>query len=134
VKIVFDTNVLIAAFIAQGVCHKLFEHCIVHHAVLVSEFILDELKEKFTNKFKFNDETINEVEILLRSRLEIVKPEKLEPPVCRDLDDDNILAAALSGNCDCIVTGDKDLLVLENFKGIKILSPSDFAEYESNFV
>jgi uncharacterized protein len=131
VKIVFDTNVLIAAFIARGVCHKLLEHCILYHTIISSEFILDEVSENLTEKFKFSAARVNEVESLLRSRLEIVKPGKLELPICRDSDDDNILAVALAGNCDCIITGDKDLIVLENFNGIKILNPSDFAEYES---
>jgi predicted nucleic acid-binding protein len=90
VKIVLDTNVLIAALIARGVCHDLLEHCV------------------------------------LRSRMKIVTPSKLESQVCRDPDDDNILAAAVSGNCDCIITGDKDLLVLGRYEGVAIFRPRDF--------
>ena len=132
-KIVFDTNVLIAAFIAQGVCYRLLEHCISHHNLITSEFILDELKEKLINKFEFSAERVGEVEVLLLSRSEVVKPDKLKSPICRDSDDDNILATALAGRCDCIITGDQDLLVLKDFDGIAILSPSDFAEYENAF-
>jgi len=50
--------------------------------------------------------------------------------VCRDPDDDNILAAAVSGKCDCIITGDKDLLVLKEYEGIDIFSPRDFLTNE----
>lgn len=67
----------------------------------------------------------------MRSRCYIIE---LEQPVCRDPDDDNILAAALAGECVCIITGDKDLLVLDNFAGINIVSPNEFAEFESRFV
>ena len=41
-------------------------------------------------------------------------------PVCRDPDHDNILAAAISGKCDSIITGDKDLLVLKQYESIDI--------------
>ena len=56
----------------------------------------------------------------------VVSPLGLASQVCRDPDDDNILAAAMGGNCDCIITGDKDLLVLRAYEGINILSPRDF--------
>ena len=60
----------------------------------------------------------------------MVEPARLNENVCRDRDDDNVLAAALEAKADCIVTGDKDLLILKNFRGIKIISPSDFWEFE----
>jgi uncharacterized protein len=56
----------------------------------------------------------------------VVSASKLESPVCRDPDDDNILAAAISGKCNCIITGDKDLLVLKQYEGVDIFSPRDF--------
>jgi len=49
----------------------------------------------------------------------------LPEAVCRDSDDDLILAAALAAKADAIVTGDQDLLVLKGFKGIPILNPRD---------
>jgi uncharacterized protein len=131
VKIVLDTNVLIAAFIARGFCHQLLEHCVRHHDLVTSEFILDEIQEKLIEKFKYTSEIAEELVSLLRSRMEIVLPKVLDTPVCRDADDDNILATAVAGNCECIITGDKDLLVLKQFKGISILNPSDFQAYEN---
>lgn len=129
-RIVLETNVLIAAFIARGVCHQLLEHCISHHDLVISEFILDELREKLIVKFKYTAEVTDETMNLLRSQMEVVSPSPLDKSVCRDADDDNILAAAVAGKCECIITGDKDLLVLNQFQGIDILSPSDFQEYE----
>ncbi len=61
----------------------------------------------------------------------IVEPTSLDAPVCRDKDDNNIIAVAISGGCDCIITGDKDLLVLQRFSGIDILGPKDFLEYKA---
>lgn len=133
-RIILDTNVLIAAFIARGACAKLLEHCIINHTLFTSEFILEEVRVKLTQKFKFSEERVIQVSELLRSRFYIVEIEVLKQPVCRDPDDDNILAAALAGECVCIITGDKDLLVIDNFAGINIITPHGFAEFESRFV
>jgi len=130
VRIVLDTNVLLAAFIARGVCHQLLEHCIRYHDLVTSEFILNEVREKLVDKFKYTSETADEVIMLLRLRLEVVTPAGLAAPVCRDADDDNILAAAITGNCECIITGDKDLLVLKQFQEIDIVSPRAFQSVE----
>ena len=127
-RVLCDTNVLIAALIARGVCHELIESCFVNHTVVVSDFILSELKEKLAEKFKYSLETAEAAAALFRSRMEVVTPDSLSTPISRDPDDDNILAAALAGNCECIITGDKDLLVLKQFGDIKILSPRDFAD------
>lgn len=129
-RIVLDTNVLIAALIARGTCHELLEHCIVQHELITSEFILDELREKLINKFKYSVAIADEAIVVLRSRMRVTVPSPLDIPVCRDADDDNILAAGVDGNCDCIVTGDKDLLVLHPHQAIAILSPCAFLDVE----
>jgi predicted nucleic acid-binding protein len=54
----------------------------------------------------------------------------LPVPVCRDPDDDNILAAARTAECVAIVTGDKDLTDLKQYEGVRILTPSEFWEFE----
>ena len=64
-RIVIDTNVLIAAFISHGVCNELLEHCVINHDVILSKFILGELKEKLTAKFKFTTREANAVVSLL---------------------------------------------------------------------
>ena len=57
---------------------------------------------------------------------EFVEPEPLSERICRDADDDVVLATAVAGKADVIVTGDDDLLVLKTFRGIRILSPRKF--------
>jgi putative PIN family toxin of toxin-antitoxin system len=88
-------------------------------------------REKLTGKFKFTPEEAEAAVALLLTRMLIVEPTSLGAPVCRDKDDDNIIAVAISGGCGCIITGDKDLLVLQRFSGIDILGPKDFLEYEA---
>lgn len=129
-KILLDTNVLIAAFVARGVCADLLEHCIERHDLFTSEFILEEFAVKLVGKFKAEPGAAKEATQLLRSRLTVVSHTPLALPVCRDPDDDNILAAAASAECDCVITGDQDLLVLKQFRSCLILSPSDFLRAE----
>ena len=97
-----DTNVLIASLISRGFCHELLEYCFLNYTLVTSEFILDELKEKLVEKFKYSTETAEEAVALFRSRMQVVTPTALAFPVSRDPDDDNILATAVAGNCDCI--------------------------------
>ena len=129
-NLVLDTNVLIAAFIAQGRCHTLVEHCLCVHSAITSEFILNELEKKLTGKFKYSDTDATTIVILLRSRMQVVVPVKLKSNVCRDPEDDAILGTAISGNAHCIITGDKDLLMLKKFQNIDIVQPAEFLDYE----
>lgn len=130
-RAVLDTNVLIAALISRGVCADLLEHCVLHHQLVSSEHILGELRAHRAGKFKYSTEEANEAVALLRMRLELVSPGALTQPVCRDPDDDLILATATAGSARCIVTGDKDLLVIQRFHGVEIMRPSQFADFEA---
>ena len=132
-KIVLDTNVLIAAFISHGACHELLEHCAIRHEIILSPFIYGEFKEKLNGKFGFTKKEADAAIRLLKSRCISVRIKGLPEAVCRDQDDDNIIATAIAGKCDCIITGDKDLLMLEIVEGISILPPGDFWEYEARF-
>lgn len=129
-RILLDANVLIAAFISRGICSELLEHCVQTHELITSLFILNEFRGKMTTKFKFTLDESNAAINLLRTKMLIVEPVQLDSRISRDEDDDNILATAIAGNCDCIITGDKDLLVLRTFNGIAIIKPADFSVYE----
>ncbi len=129
-RVLLDTNVLIAAFIARGTCCELLEHCARHHTVVSSAPLLQELREKLSGKLGFSLQETRETLSLFQGHMELVEPATLDQPVSRDPDDDAVLAAALAGKCDCIVTGDKDLLVLEKFCQIPILAPADFWRHE----
>ncbi len=130
-KLVLDTNVLIAAFISHGTCNELFEHCGIHHEVILSAFILDELAAKLTGKFKYTRQDAESVVALVKSRSRILKALPSIPPTCRDPEDDNIIATAVAGKCACIVTGDKDLLDLERAGKIRIIAPASFWQFEA---
>jgi putative PIN family toxin of toxin-antitoxin system len=125
VRIVFDTNVLFSAFVAHGVCAGLYEECIERAQIVVSPGILAELEEKLRTKSRLTGAEVREVVRAVRADARVVKAAPLVEPVCRDADDDIILAAAVAARAHAIVTGDQDLLVLKRFKGIPILNPRD---------
>jgi putative PIN family toxin of toxin-antitoxin system len=126
VKILFDTNVLISAIITPGLSAEILDHCIVNHSVITSEYILEELREKLNLKFDYTESEAMAAVHIIRKQSIVVKHKMLPMPISRDPDDDNILAAAVAGECDFIVTGDKDLLVLKEYQGIPILTPRGF--------
>ncbi|MBI3540578.1 MAG: putative toxin-antitoxin system toxin component, PIN family [Deltaproteobacteria bacterium] len=132
-KVLLDTNIWIAAFLTHGVCHELLEHCLEHHEILISEDIYKEIEEKLRDKFKFPAVRIRESLSFIKEQAHCVPVEPLKEPVCRDPDDDLVLASLVSGRADCLITGDDDLLVLKAFKGIPILSPKKYWEFEKKF-
>ncbi len=130
-RLLLDTNVLVAALIAHGVCSDLVEHCVRHHAVVSSWPLLDELRDVLTRKFRQRDVDVRNAVGLFAETFTLVEATPLDPPTYRDRDDDVVLATALSGECVAIVTGDQDLLILDPFRGIRVLAPSAFWKWES---
>lgn len=132
-RLVLDTNVLIAAFVSRGHCHELLEHAARNHDLFISEFILLEFREKLTDKLRVAPGLVDAAIELQRARMEIVEPDSLASPVSRDPDDDWILATAVAADADCLVTGDSDLLDLGEYANIPIRSPASFWEFEAGF-
>lgn len=133
-KVLFDTNVWLAAFLTHGSCHELLEHCLENHQLLISEFILGEIRRNLRKKLKFSESKIKDILTFIRSNAEMVQESPLPKSICRDPDDDQVLAAAAGGMADCLVSGDKDLLVLKNYQEIPILNPKQFWQWEKTRV
>jgi putative PIN family toxin of toxin-antitoxin system len=125
-RVVLDTNVIIAAFSARGLCAEVFEVCLEGHDIVISQYILSETKENLLHKFHLPRRVVQEIIEYLRDVTEAVEPEVIDKPVCRDKSDDSIIGTALGGDAVFIITGDKDLLVLKKYKGIKIVTPREF--------
>ena len=130
-RVVLDTNVLISAFIAEGLCSELLEHCGRQHRIITSAFILSELQERLVGKFQYSKQEATEAATLVESVAESVTPLGLPAQVCRDPDDNAVLGTAVAGSAACIVTGDADLLVLREYRGIAILRPAEFLDFEA---
>jgi putative PIN family toxin of toxin-antitoxin system len=128
VKALFDTNVLLAAFLTDGVCAKLLTRARKQQFdLIICPFILREFDRILTKKFSATkQERDNALALIAESSREIAEPSVELPGACRDKDDDNILACALEAEVDHLVTGDKDLLELKKFRGINIITPREF--------
>ena len=127
-KIVLDTNVLVAALVADGLCRDLVRRRVRQHELCSSEALLKELTATLRKKFKVTAAEIPWLEEY-RAKVTLCKPLPLPAPVCRDPDDDVVLATALAAQAALIVTGDEDLLVLKQHAGLRILSPRQFLEH-----
>jgi putative PIN family toxin of toxin-antitoxin system len=128
-KVVFDTNIFISAFVIQGSqAEKAVLKIIEGKDVLVlSKGILDELLSILSTKFSRDKEEISRVAVILSEVAEWVEPsEKIK--VLNDEPDNRILECAVSGNAEVIVTGDKELLRLRGYKRTKIISLKEYLE------
>lgn len=67
-KIFFDTNVLIAAFVARGICWQVFDHCIAEHTICVSSQVLEELQRNLAGKFRFSEDRVKSAMQLVRKK------------------------------------------------------------------
>jgi uncharacterized protein len=128
VRAVFDTNVLIAAFITEGVCSTLLVRARRRECeLIVSTDIIHEFERILRKKFSLSQSELSGVrKILAEATKEVFLKVNPIAPVCRDPDDDKILACARDAHADYIVTGDVDLLVLRRYDAIPILAPRDF--------
>jgi uncharacterized protein len=127
VRVVLDTNVFVAAVVADGLCRDLVRVRVLPHAIITSEPLLRELQTTLRNKFAADPD---QLPLLgqLNEEAEVVRTAPLPERVCRDRSDDIVLATAFAGKANVIVTGDDDLLVLNEFREIRILSPRRFLE------
>lgn len=122
-RIVFDANVLVAAFAARGLCAELLEVCLAEHDLTTSEAILEETAAALKIKILLPSSRVAVILTFLREHLHVVKPAPVKKAECRDKNDLPVLGTAAAARADFLVSGDKDLLAIEEFRGIPILSP-----------
>lgn len=126
-RLVLDTNVLLAAVAAPGLCRELVRKHLHAHEIGCSPALLEEFADKLRSPFGFEPAEVP-LFVAYRQRVTLVAAPPLPSPVSRDPDDDLVLATALAAGAEVIITGDKDLLVLKSHQGIQILSPRQFLE------
>lgn len=128
-KVVFDTNVFISAIViphskAEKAILKIIEG---EDTLIISKEILGEALSVLSQKFHRDREAVSHAALFLTDLCRVVKPAK-RVRVLKDEPDNRILECALSGRADAIVTGDKEMLKLKEFKGIKIVSLREYLE------
>jgi len=131
VRLVIDTNVMISGLLWHGAPHRLIEQ--THSgavSVVSSPALLEELaevmaREKFAGILARSGYTAARLLEDLQRVVPLVTPPPLPVPVCRDPDDDAVLAVAVAAQADLIVSGDDDLLALRSFQGIPIVGSAE---------
>ncbi|MSU28205.1 MAG: putative toxin-antitoxin system toxin component, PIN family [Pedosphaera sp.] len=127
-RILLDTNVWLAILTTDGQCRRGWRAARSGSQVFASPQVLGELEDKLRLKFGFSARHARLLTHFVRRQSTLVEPALPLPTVCRDGADNGILAAALAGRCELLVTGDQDLLVLEEFQGMHIVTPAEFAK------
>ena len=130
-RCVFDTNVLVSALLFDHSTPAQAFFAALHTGeIIMSADVIAELNDVLGRE-KFNRYvTEEERERFLRSLLGETELIEIEQKIqaCRDPKDDKFLDLAVNGGADCIVSGDEDLLVLDPFRGIPILTPDKFLD------
>ena len=126
-RLVFDCNVLISATLVEtGTAAKALDAAYAGHVLLLSDPTFDELVTRLARpKFSpYLDDASRIVFLEALSAVAVWIEIEGVPLGCRDPADDKYLETALRGGADAIVTGDRDLLVMDPFDGIPILTPA----------
>jgi len=131
VRVVADTNVWVSRLLLSGsAAARALDKALGSSEVMVSEILVAELANVLSRSKFDRYVSVQDREEFLRRVLQVatVAPVLSEVEACRAPDDNHVLALALDTESDCILTGDRDLLVLNPWRGIAIASPRAFLE------
>jgi putative PIN family toxin of toxin-antitoxin system len=127
-RVILDTNVILAAFAGRGLAHALFELCLEKHEIIISEHILSEVQRNLQKKLQMPKDKIGTIIGYIREFCILSDYKRLDKMTCRDQEDEKILGLSEVAKPDYIITGDKDLLVLKEFHSVPIITPREFWE------
>lgn len=122
-RVFFDTNVLASAAATRGLCADLFRAVLAADDLVTCPAVLNELKRVLARKFKVPPDDIAEFLDLLSAAADLAEPGELPSVTLKDKDDLPIVAAAVNGHADVLVTGDKEVLALKRVGNVLLLSP-----------
>lgn len=126
-KVVFDTNIFVSALaIPSGQAEKAIIRIVEgKDQLILSKAILDELLSVLVRKFGRDADEIGRIAVFLHYLSEWIVPvERID--ILKDEADNRILECAFAGKADAIVTGDKELLQLGTYRGVRLISLKDY--------
>jgi putative PIN family toxin of toxin-antitoxin system len=126
VRVFLDTNVLVAAVATRGLCADVMRVVLAEHQLVTGEVVLSELRKVLGRRIKLPAAVIDDIVALLREQEVVPKPRKPSELPIRDPDDRWILASAMAGRADVLVTGDRDLLDVADKTPLPVLDPRAF--------
>lgn len=127
-RVFLDTNVLVAAYATHGLCEDIFRVTLAEHEMVVSETVLTEFERVLVQKLHLPPPQAKTLSSFLRRQADVVKPAAPAAWPKSDPDDRWVVAAAIEGGADFLVTGDHDLLEAAAEVTVPIVSPRAFWE------
>jgi putative PIN family toxin of toxin-antitoxin system len=144
IRATLDTNVLVSGLLAEGGApHRILDAWIegryslgragARRSLITSLYLLQELahvlsRPRIAERLRLSEDEIATLLAAFLDRAEVTPGALQLPGVTRDPKDDPVVACAVEGKADYIVSGDQDLLVLDEYEGIHIVSPRQFVE------
>ena len=128
-RVVLDTNVVVSAVLFGGLPRKILLRALHgEFDVVTTVRLMDEFQDVLTDSFDLEPEIARTAPAEYELLAEVVRPRQI-PRVACDPDDNDVLAAARSGDAEFVVTGDHDLLALREYDGRRILTLRQFEEH-----
>jgi uncharacterized protein len=126
VRVCLDTNVLVSAFATRGLAADVLRVVLAEHELIVPTVVLLEVERVLRDKFSLPPTAWALAKQVLESQTIIERPDTPLAVAIRDPDDVWVLASAVAGGADLLVTGDADLLEVAAQSPIPILTPRAF--------
>lgn len=127
-RVCLDTNVLVAAFAARGLCADVLRAVLTEHELVLGEVILAEFRRVLKSKFRVPADRVESAEAAFAGVEILPKPKEPVQLALRDRADRWIVATAVLGAADVLVTGDRELLEVAVEAPLPILAPRAFWE------
>lgn len=126
--VVVDSGVWISALQFEGTPLLAIERVLGHHHAAFCDPIIFEIRSGLMRKFGWSRAEVEEVLDFYFSRAIQVEVSGRIHGICRDPKDEMLLECAAVSGAEAIVSGDKDLLVLDGYSGIRIVTPRGFLD------
>lgn len=127
-KVALDTNVLVAAVATRGLCADVLQVVLAEHELALGETVLGELRRVLRKKIRTSGDMAEEVDAFLRRHAVMVANAPALRLRLRDRSDLPVLAEAMAGEAEVLVTGDRDLRGTPLAVPLSILTPREFWE------
>jgi putative PIN family toxin of toxin-antitoxin system len=125
---VFDSNLWVSALQFGGAPLAALDYATGQHRIAVCEHILSEIHSVLEGKFLWHSEAVDAALAEYALVTFFVHIRGSVQGVCRDHDDDPVIECAALADADVIVSGDKDLLAVGEYEGIRIVTPRAFLD------
>lgn len=125
-RVLLDTNVLVAAFATRGLCQDVFRIVLAENRLVVGKTILSELECVLRDKLRMPSRQINEAITFVSEHADVISPTAPATWPENDPDDRWVVSAAVEGSVDLVVSGDKDLVSAARAERLQVITPRAF--------